>query len=477
MAPLLALIVFLGVYPKPMLDRIEPRSTAWSPTSRSNSDYVEPAVAPARRRRRGDGPCSPRPPPRPSSGPRSSWCALAPLLVLVGGGLLLLVAVARSLPGRWPRRRLRPLHRRRRRHRARSLSRPPVARRAGRPGPCAMLGGASASTASRCSSPSSICVAVILAALLPRRLPPPGGAGGAELYVLMLLSASGGVMMASANDLIVMFLGLEILSIAVYVLAAMHLRQIASQEAGVKYFVLGAFSSAFFLYGIALVYGATGSTNLVEIVDFLRRARAARQRAAARRARAAARRLRLQGRRGAVPLLDARRVPGRADAGHRRSWPRRSRWPAFAGLLRVFFLAFGAYRVDWQPIVYVAGRAHAGRRAVLAIVQTDVKRMLAYSSINHAGFILVASCTAGQLRNGATGARRPCSSTSPPTRSWWSAASASSRSSAARATSATASTTTAACPAAGRCSRSRSPSSCSPRPACRSRPASSPSST
>ena len=95
------------------------------------------------------------------------------------------------------------------------------------------------------------------------------GMEGAEPYVLMLLSASGGVMMASANDLIVMFLGLEILSIAVYVLAAMHLRKITSQEAGVKYFVLGAFSSAFFLYGIALTYGGTGSTNLVDIADFL----------------------------------------------------------------------------------------------------------------------------------------------------------------------------------------------------------------
>ena len=78
----------------------------------------------------------------------------------------------------------------------------------------------------------------------------------------MLLSASGGLIMASANDLIVTFLGLEILSIAVYVLAAMHLRRISSQEAGLKYFLLGAFSSAFFLYGIALVYGATGTTNL-----------------------------------------------------------------------------------------------------------------------------------------------------------------------------------------------------------------------
>ena len=95
------------------------------------------------------------------------------------------------------------------------------------------------------------------------------GLEGPEAYVLMLLSASGGVIMASANDLIVMFLGLEILSIAVYVLAGMHLRRLRSGEAAIKYFVLGAFSSAFFLYGIALVYGATGTTNMVKIADFL----------------------------------------------------------------------------------------------------------------------------------------------------------------------------------------------------------------
>ncbi len=109
----------------------------------------------------------------------------------------------------------------------------------------------------------TICAAVILGALLLDGWLRREEMDGAEPYVLMMLSASGGLMMASANDLIVMFLGLEILSIAVYVLAAMHLRKVTSQEAGVKYFVLGAFSSAFFLYGIAMVYGATGSTNLV----------------------------------------------------------------------------------------------------------------------------------------------------------------------------------------------------------------------
>ena len=78
----------------------------------------------------------------------------------------------------------------------------------------------------------------------------------------MLLSARRRHRHGLANDLIVLFLGLETLSIALYVLAGMHLRRAESQESAIKYFVLGAFSSAFFLYGIALVYGATGSTNL-----------------------------------------------------------------------------------------------------------------------------------------------------------------------------------------------------------------------
>src|SRR5439155_21584018 len=96
------------------------------------------------------------------------------------------------------------------------------------------------------------------------------GLEGSEFYVLMLLCASGAMLMASANDLIVVFLGLEILSIALYTLAGFQQRKEGSQEAAIKYFVLGAFSSAFFLYGIALVYGSTGSTNLGVIAEFLR---------------------------------------------------------------------------------------------------------------------------------------------------------------------------------------------------------------
>src|SRR5688572_25628212 len=235
----------------------------------------------------------------------------------------------------------------------------------------------------------TICAAVILGALLLDGWLRREGMEGAEPYVLMLLSASGGVMMASANDLIVMFLGLEILSIAVYVLAAMHLRKITSQEAGVKYFVLGAFSSAFFLYGIALTYGGTGSTNLVDIADFLATSVLSSSGLVL-----AGLALLLVGfafKVAAVPFHFWTPDVYQGAPSPSVSWMASGvKVAGFAGLLRVFYLAFPTYRVDWQPIVFVVAALTMVVGSVLAIVQTDVKRMLAYSSINHAGFILVA---------------------------------------------------------------------------------------
>src|SRR5207247_2308187 len=92
-----------------------------------------------------------------------------------------------------------------------------------------------------------------------------------EYYALVLLSAAGMLTMTTANDLIVVFLALEILSIPLYVLAAFDRRRLSSQESGLKYFVLGAFSSAIFLYGVALAYGATGTTSITGIGSFLAR--------------------------------------------------------------------------------------------------------------------------------------------------------------------------------------------------------------
>ena len=233
-----------------------------------------------------------------------------------------------------------------------------------------------------------ICVSVILAALVSDHYVCREELDGPEYFVLMLLSAAGGVTMAIANDLIVVFLGLEVLSIAAYVLAAMQRHRAEAQEAGLKYFVLGAFSSAFFLYGIAFVYGATGSTNLSKIGTFL-----------------AENTLLDDGVLflGLVLLLVGLGFKVAAVPFHQWSPDVYQGSPspavaymagavkvaAFAALLRIFVVTFDQWAVDWQPIVYVLAVLSLIVGAVLAAVQTDVKRMMAYSSINHAGFILL----------------------------------------------------------------------------------------
>jgi NADH-quinone oxidoreductase subunit N len=211
----------------------------------------------------------------------------------------------------------------------------------------------------------------------------------AEYVSLMLFSATGMLVMTTANDLIVVFLALEILSIPLYVLAAYHRRRLSSQEAGIKYFVLGAFSSAIFLYGIALVYGATGSTSLTGIDTFLR----------------------------ANTLFD----PGTLEVGlvlvlvglgfkvaavpfH--MWTpdvyqgaptpvtafmaSATKVAAFAALLRIFDGAFLTYRDQWQPLVWGLTVLTLGVGSIGALLQVDLKRLLAYSSIAHAGYVLMA---------------------------------------------------------------------------------------
>ena len=220
----------------------------------------------------------------------------------------------------------------------------------------------------------------------------------------MLFSAPACSLMTTANDLIVVFLALEILSIPLYVLAAFDRRRLSSQEAGIKYFVLGAFSSAIFLYGIALVYGATGTTSLTGIADFLAQNTLFEQGTLLAGFGAAARRPRVQGGGGAVPHVDARRVPGRARRRSPRSWRRPRRPPAFAALLRVFTVAFPHVPRRLAPGGLGARRAHARASAASArCVQTDLKRLLAYSSIAHAGYVLMASrpATAQGPRGGA----------------------------------------------------------------------------
>ena len=125
------------------------------------------------------------------------------------------------------------------------------------------------------------------------------------------------MLMASANDLIVVFLALEILSIALYVLAGFTAGAPASQEAGLKYFLLGSFSSAVFLYGIALVYGATGTTKLTGDRRLPRRPRPVRTASRSSASGSCSSGFGFKVAAVAVPHVDARRVPGRAHAGHR----------------------------------------------------------------------------------------------------------------------------------------------------------------
>lgn len=231
-----------------------------------------------------------------------------------------------------------------------------------------------------------IAVAVTLTALFAHDYLVREDILSAEFFVLLMLSASGGIVMAGANDLIVLFLGLEVLSIAVYTLAAGHLRRVESQEAGIKYFVLGAFASAFLLYGIALVYGATGSTNLIQIRDTIP---------------GLADRGLLYG--GMALLLvgmgfKIAAVPFHAwtpDVYDGSPSPVVSfmasavKVAGFAALLRVFNVTFASLADDWAPMLFALAVLSMFLGTFVGIVQDNVKRMLAYSSISHAGFILV----------------------------------------------------------------------------------------
>jgi len=331
------------------------------------------------------------------TGPDVSWFALSPLLVLVGAALFLLLAGA--LVPRWP-------------HRANAWITVAAAVAAGAlamvqwdnitdGGPSTLVGGALAFDTFAQLITIAICVALVGVALQTTDHLHGAGPDGVdrdnpEVYALYLVAAAGGVVMGAANDLIVLFLGLETLSLAFYVLAASDRRRRASQESGLKYFILGGFSSAFFLYGIALLYGAVGSTNLSEIVGAFDGAVLVDGSNAMLMAGIALLLVGFAFKVAAVPFhVWSPDVYQGAPTPVTSLFASLGKVAAMAALVRVFVVALGHYRDDWRPVIWVLAVASVVIGSVLAVVQTNVKRMLAYSSITHAGYILVGLEAAG----------------------------------------------------------------------------------
>ncbi|MGY1661245.1 NADH-quinone oxidoreductase subunit NuoN [Geodermatophilus sp. SYSU D00705] len=207
-----------------------------------------------------------------------------------------------------------------------------------------------------------------------------------EVYPLATFAIGGMMLFVAANDLLIMFVALEVLSLPLYLISGLaRRRRLLSQEAAVKYFLLGAFASAFFLYGLALVYGATGSVRLTDI-------RAA----------------------SAATGTDVLLVLGlgllvvglmfKASVAPFHAWTPDvyqgaptpvtafmaacTKVAAFGAILRLLYVAFGTSEWTWRPLVYGIAIVSMVVGSVLGLTQTDLKRMLAYSSIAHAGFLL-----------------------------------------------------------------------------------------
>jgi NADH-quinone oxidoreductase subunit N len=207
-----------------------------------------------------------------------------------------------------------------------------------------------------------------------------------EVYPLASFALGGMMLFTASNDLLIMFVALEVLSLPLYLLCGLaRRRRLLSQEAAVKYFLLGAFASAFFLYGLALVYGATGSVRLSAI----REASVT------------------QGGSTLLVLGMGLLVVGlmfKASVAPFHTWTpdvyqgaptavtafmaAATKVAAFGAVLRLLYVAFGTAEWTWRPLVYALAIVSMVVGALLGLTQTDLKRMLAYSSIAHAGFLL-----------------------------------------------------------------------------------------
>jgi NADH-quinone oxidoreductase subunit N len=212
------------------------------------------------------------------------------------------------------------------------------------------------------------------------------GISHGEYYALLLLTTVGMMIMGAATDLIIVFLGLEILSISLYILAGYARDRLASEEAALKYFLLGSFASAFFLYGVAMIYGATRSTNLVQIAQNVATG-------------------------GVSPLLVAGAALLVVGFGFKVAVVPFHIWTpdvyegaptsvtafmsvgakaaGFAAFLRVFSMALPGLEQETARVVAVLSGLTMVVGNFIAVVQKNLKRLLAYSSIAHAGYIMV----------------------------------------------------------------------------------------
>jgi NADH-quinone oxidoreductase subunit N len=208
-----------------------------------------------------------------------------------------------------------------------------------------------------------------------------------EVYPLLMFSVGGMLLFPAANDLLLMFVALEVLSLPLYLLCGLaRRRRLLSQEAAMKYFLLGAFSSGFFLYGVALVYGYAGSMDFGAINEAV---------------------LNSSGNQTLLVLGMGMLTVGllfKVGAAPFQAWmpdvyqgaptavtafmAAATKAAAFGALLRLLYVAFGSARWTWQPMMWVIAILTMVVGTVLALVQSDMKRMLAYSSVAHTGFLL-----------------------------------------------------------------------------------------
>ncbi|MEP9362373.1 NADH-quinone oxidoreductase subunit NuoN [Nocardioides sp. CN2-186] len=208
-----------------------------------------------------------------------------------------------------------------------------------------------------------------------------------EVYPLMMFAVAGMMLFPAANDLLTLFVALEVLSLPLYLLCGLaRRRRLLSQEAAMKYFLLGAFSSAFFIYGAALVYGFAGTMSYAGINEAVRDDLGNQT-------------LLLIGigmvsvgllfKVGAAPFHAwTPDVYQGAPTPVTAFMAACTKIAAFGAILRLYYVAFGSERWTWQPMLWVIAILTMVVGAVLAVVQTDMKRMLAYSSIAHTGFLL-----------------------------------------------------------------------------------------